>query len=202
MLVPSTANMRGLRGGTATSQPHEFDQLLSLTRITSNRLFRCLILVSCLAWVLFLPASVYALDSSKRVTQYIHNSWRTQDGSLPAGMFSITQTSDGFLCFLSLPGDVYRFDGIRFLPWRLPSGAPINTVGKVYADHAGGLWVAADELVHVKDGVVTSHFQLEGIQGFQSISEDPDGSLWIGATRVGRAPLPCHRPRRQVFWKG
>jgi ligand-binding sensor domain-containing protein len=117
-------------------------------------------------------------------------------------MFSITQTSDGFLCFLSLPGDVYRFDGIRFLPWRLPSGAPINTVGKVYADHAGGLWVVADELVHVKDGVVTSHFQLEGIHGFQSISEDPDGSLWIGL-RTSDAPL-CHVTGQgvQCFGKG
>jgi signal transduction histidine kinase/ligand-binding sensor domain-containing protein len=103
-------------------------------------------------------------------------------------MFSITQTSDGFLWFLSLSGDVYRFDGVRFVPWRFPAGVLNSPVGKVFADHAGGLWVVAEELVHVKDGVVTSQFALEGLHGFQSISQDPDGSLWIGL-RGSDAPL-------------
>ena len=53
---------------------------------------------SCLAGVL-LAAPAHALDPNKRLTQYLHTSWRIQDGSLPAGMFSITQTSDGFLWF-------------------------------------------------------------------------------------------------------
>ena len=56
------------------------------------------------------------------ITQYMHTSWRIQDGSLPSGMYSITQTSDGFLWFVSLPGDIYRFDGVRFVPWHLPAG--------------------------------------------------------------------------------
>jgi signal transduction histidine kinase/ligand-binding sensor domain-containing protein len=143
-----------------------------------------------LACILLLAGAVHALDPNKRVTQYIHAAWRTQDGSLPAGMFSITQTSDGFLWFLSLPGDVYRFDGVRFLPWRLPAGVSNRPIGVILADYAGGLWVVADELVHLKDGVVTSHFELKGLQAFQTISEDPDGSLWV-ALRASDAPL-CH----------
>jgi signal transduction histidine kinase/ligand-binding sensor domain-containing protein len=144
-----------------------------------------------LAWTLLaslLPgaAPVYALDPDKRLTQYVHTSWRIQDGALPAGMFSITQTSDGFLWFLSLPGDIYRFDGVQFVPSRVPAGP----AGKIFADHAGGLWVVAQEFVHLKNGVVTSHFELKGIHGFQSISEDPDGSLWVGR-RASDAPL-CH----------
>ena len=70
-----------------------------------------------LLYLSFGTAPVHALDPNKRVTQYIHTAWRTQDGSLPAGMYHIAQTSDGFLWFLSLPADIYRFDGIRFLPW-------------------------------------------------------------------------------------
>jgi len=141
-----------------------------------------------LTFILLLAGSVHALDPNKHLTQYMHTSWRTQDGSASAGMFSITQTSDGFLWFLSLPGDVYRFDGVRFLPWRLPAGVSNRPIGKILADHEGGLWVAAEELVHVKDGVVTSHFELKGLHGFQSISEDPDGSLWVGL-RSSNAPL-------------
>jgi signal transduction histidine kinase/ligand-binding sensor domain-containing protein len=140
--------------------------------------------------ILLLAGSVHALDRNKRLTQYIHTAWRTQDGSLPSGMFSITQTSDGFLWFLSLPGDVYRFDGARFLPWHLPGGVSNRPIGKILADHTGGLWIVAEELVHIKDGVVTSHFELKGLHGFQSINEGPDGSLWVGL-RTSDAPL-CH----------
>jgi len=155
-------------------------------------------LASYLTCMLLLTGAVHALDPEKRVTQYQHTSWRIQDGSAPDGMFSITQTSDGFLWFLSLPGEIYRFDGVRFLPWRLPPSPSFNTIGKVFADHTGGLWVVGDELVHLKDGVVISHFALENgsFQVFQSISEDPDGSLWI-MRRHSDAPL-CHVTDRGV----
>src|SRR5271165_5508198 len=96
---------------------------------------------SCLTCVLLLAGPAHALDPNKRLTQYMHTSWRIQDGSLPSGMYHIAQTSDGFLWFLSLPGDVYRFDGVRFLPWHLPVGTPMNRALNIFADHAGGLWL-------------------------------------------------------------
>jgi len=141
-------------------------------------------IVLALTIVLASNSTALALKPSLKVTQYTHQAWRIQDGSLPAGMFSITQTSDGFLWFLSLPGDIYRFDGYQFVPLQLPDGPG----GKVFADHAGGLWVAAKEFVHLKNGVVTSHFELKGIHGFQSVIQDSDGSLWVGL-RASDAPL-------------
>ena len=74
----------------------------------------------------------------------------------------------------------------------------------VYGDHAGGLWVLGErEIVHLKGGVVTSHFDVDGLQQFQQISEDPDGSLWVvrGGSRFRRAPLPYYRRSGQVFRK-
>ena len=55
------------------------------------------------------------------------------------------------------------------------------------------------EIVHLKGGVVTSHFDLDGLQQFQQISEDPDGSLWVvrGRNRRSDAPL-CHVTDRAV----
>jgi len=136
-------------------------------------------LSSCLTCVLLVASTVHALDPNKHLTQYIHTAWRTQDGSLPAGMYHIVQTSDGFLWFLSLPADIYRFDGIRFLPWPLPAGAPIDRSLNIFADHAGGLWVLGpSDIVRLKAGAVSSHFQLEGGM-FQSVTEAPDGSLWV-----------------------
>ena len=101
---------------------------------------------------------------------------------------------------------MYRFDGVRFLPWTLsPNGKSIDTIVNVYGDHAGGLWALGErEIVHLKGGVVTSHFNLDGLQQFQQISEDPDGSLWVVRGRIGwlrRAPLPYYGPSRQVFRK-
>ena len=128
------------------------------------------------------------------MTQYIHTSWRIQDGSLPAGMFSITQTSDGFLWFSALEQGVYRFDGVRFLPWVPPAKIGSIHIEDVFADHAGGLWAIGDhEIAHVKDGAVIAHFELEGIGGHAGVSLDPDGSLWItrASNRISDAPL-CH----------
>ncbi len=147
-------------------------------------------LASCVTCVLLLAGTVHALDPNKHVTQYIHTAWRTQDGSLPAGMYHIVQTSDGFLWFLSLPADIYRFDGVRFLPWRLPAGVPIDRSMNIFADHAGGLWVLGPrDIVRLKGTDVSSHFQLKGGM-FQSVSEAPDGSLWV-LGGDSDAPL-CH----------
>src|SRR5208283_1454869 len=125
----------------------------------------------CLTCVLLLAGAVHALDPNKRLTQYMHTSWRVQDGSLPAGMFSITQTSDGFLWFSALEQGVYRFDGIRFLPWVPPSKIGSFHIDEVFADDAGGLWAIADhEIAHVKDAGVIAYFDLEGIGGRAGIS--------------------------------
>src|SRR5208282_5764416 len=136
---------------------------------------------SCLVCVLLLAGPAYALDPNKRLTQYMHTSWRIQDGSAPAGMFTVAQTSDGFLWFSTYSPAIYRFDGVRFLPRHFPyKGGSSNKVFKVFGGHAGGLWaVGSREIAYIKDGAVASDVQLEGFSSFQNVSEDPDGSLWV-----------------------
>jgi signal transduction histidine kinase/ligand-binding sensor domain-containing protein len=149
------------------------------------------------AWLLSVwlwPVPLHALDPNKRLTQYMRTSWRTQNGSLPSGMVSVAQTSDGFLWFTSLSRSLYRFDGVAFVPWTLRiDGRTLDHIMSVYADHAGGLWVLAEhEIVHMKAGVVTSHFTLSAQMRTKYISEDPDGSLWVLQAGYDlHAPL-CH----------
>src|SRR5208282_3548000 len=159
-------------------------------RITTAAALACHL--SCVLW---LAGTVYALDPNKRLTQYMHTSWRIQDGSAPAGIEAIAQTLDGYLWFSSDSQGLYRFDGVRFLPWRLSSnGKTINTIVKVYGDHAGGLWaLGAREIVHLKGGVVTSQFNLDGLQQFQQIREDPDGSVWVVRGRAAGSDAPLCR---------
>ena len=130
----------------------------------------------------------------------MHTSWRTQDGSVPAGMFSVVQTSDGFLWLTSDSQGMYRFDGIRFVPWTLPvDGRTIDRIVSVHSDQAGGLWAVGEhEVFHVKGGMVVSHFALESQLRTGNISVDPDGSLWtVDAGFDVQAPL-CHVTDQEV----
>jgi signal transduction histidine kinase len=154
---------------------------------------------------LLLAGSVYALDPTKRITQYIHTSWRTRDGSAPNGAYGIAQTSDGFLWFTS--GDMMTFDGLRFTSWDGPpnggsitKGAGFGQIVQVFGDHAGGLWVSGlHGIVHLKGRVVTFQFDLEGIRTLQNFSEDNDGSIWVvrGNNSISDLPL-CHVTGRTV----
>ena len=152
-------------------------------------------LAACLTWALLFPGTVHALDPDKRLTQYLHTSWRIQDGSAPSGIYTVAQTSDGFLWFSTYSPTIYRFDGVRFLPRQFPyKGGPGNKVFKVFGARGGGLWtVGSREIAYIKDGAVASDFQLEGFSSFQNVSEDPDGSLWIvrAAANISDSAL-CH----------
>ncbi len=136
---------------------------------------------SCLTCVLLLAGTLHALDPNKRLTQYIHKSWRIEDGSAPAGMFSIAQTSDGFLWFAAQGQGLYRFDGAQFLPRSLSfDGKSVNPVVNVYGDRAGGLWaLGPNEILHLKGGTVVAHYALQGLWGPNNVIEGPDGWLWI-----------------------
>ncbi len=156
---------------------------------------------SCLTCLLLLAGTVHALDPNLRVTQYLHSSWRIQDGSAPAGMYSIAQTLDGFLWFSSESQGMYRFDGVRFFPWPLSiDGRTISNFVSVHGDRAGGLWAISNhEVIHLKGGVVVSHLALEGLQSLGTVSEDADGSLWLvrSSNGISDAPL-CHVTDRVV----
>ena len=136
---------------------------------------------SCLICLLLLPDTLHALDPNKRLTQYIHKSWRIEDGSAPAGMFSIAQTSDGFLWFAAQAQGLYRFDGVQFVPRSLSAdGKSVNPVVNVYGDRTSGLWVLGpDEIVHLKGGTVAAHYEARGLWGPNNVIEGRDGWLWI-----------------------
>jgi signal transduction histidine kinase/ligand-binding sensor domain-containing protein len=165
-----------------------------LLRFNWPRTILSAVLGSHLLYVLLGAVPAHALDPNKHLTQYIHTTWRTQDGSAPAGMLSIAQTSDGFLWYSAIAQGVYRFDGVRFLRRSPNTKMGSIDIGNLVADRTGGLWVIGDhEIAHVKDGAVITHLELDGIGGHAGTSLDADGSLWIvrASNRVADAPL-CH----------
>src|SRR5689334_4535699 len=91
-----------------------------------RRKFRAAIsAVICLALLFFLAGAADALDPNKRISQYVHTSWRVQDGS--NGGYAITQTTDGLLWFVT--GDMRNFDGVNFTSWDGPPNGGSITKG-------------------------------------------------------------------------
>jgi PAS domain S-box-containing protein len=118
-------------------------------------------------------SAAQALDPNKRLTQYAHTAWRIQDGFLPNTPFWISQSKEGYL-WVGNKRSVWRFDGIRFTPWSPPIAA--TRIRKLVSVRVGEFWIATQsELVHVRDNVVISHYDVPVITGMH---EDSDGSMW------------------------
>src|ERR1700689_709815 len=90
--------------------------------------------------------SCWALDSSRRLTQYVHRIWTTQQGLPPGTIYDIWQTRDGFL-WLGTQTGLVRFDGVRFpaaetlypqLPEKLWIRAGLQ-------DSSGAFWVGTND---------------------------------------------------------
>ena len=130
----------------------------------------------CLLSLWLTLSAAHALDPNKRLTQYAHTAWRIQDGFLPNTPFWITQTKDGYLSVGGNSGAL-RFDGVRFTPWSVPiASTPILLRHPPVSMGVGEFWIATEsELVHVRDNVVISHYDVPTTRAFR---KDSDGSVW------------------------
>src|SRR5262245_30318030 len=79
-------------------------------RLTCTILLRTAFLLLCLQ---FWTLTGMALDPQKKISQYTHDVWQTQDGLPQSNVQVISQTLDGYLWFGTDEGLV-RFDGVRF----------------------------------------------------------------------------------------
>src|SRR3982074_1919085 len=91
-----------------------------------------------------LTTSAFALDPRKAMSQYVHNSWSTNEGLPQDSVNAVVQTSDGYLWIATQEG-LARFDGVRFAVFDSSNtrGALGNFVYSLYADRDGSLWIGA-----------------------------------------------------------
>ncbi len=87
------------------------------SRILDRRPFRLvpILLIAAFSWQWAMAQA--AAPQSQRV---IHESWTFKHGA-PEGVSALAQTADGFL-WLGAPAGLFRFDGVRFEPFRSPFG--------------------------------------------------------------------------------
>ncbi len=155
-----------------------------------------------------LSASVaFALDPAKHLTQYVHDSWTTNEGLPQDSINQIVQTPDGYLWVATQEG-IARFDGTRFTVFdsRTTSGIVRGFVSTLFVDRAGTLWAGASGGLLRYDGLgtFTKVNVSPGISGSaEYLSEDDSGTLWIGFGEGreggGKGLLRLQNGRGRVF---
>jgi ligand-binding sensor domain-containing protein len=131
----------------------------------------------------------FALNPSLDINQYAHTAWTVREGFFKGGIYSIAQTTDGYL-WLGTQFGLLRFDGVRSVPWQPPAGEqlPSSIIRRLLAARDGRLWIGTDKgLANWKDGKLTHYPELAG-QSVFTLVEDREGTVWAGgtATPIGR----------------
>src|SRR5437867_275958 len=93
------------------------------------------------SYLLFLCVPLYGIDRDRRLDQLYHTSWTSIEGA-PGEINALAQTTDGYL-WLGTATGLFRFDGIRFQPYKPQSGQAFlqRGVRSLFAVPDGGLWV-------------------------------------------------------------
>ena len=138
---------------------------------------------------LFFSAALllFPLDPHKKLAQYIHKKWSTDDG-LPNNYISaVLQTSDGYLWVGTFEG-VARFDGVTFKVFNKYNHSEIkdNRITVLFESSDQTLWVGTrGGLTTIKNGELKSWVKGTKNNGLlhdvvQTVQEDWQGNVWIG----------------------
>ena len=130
--------------------------------------------------VLFGSSPALALDPALDVSQYGHTAWTNRDGFSIGAIFAMAQTPDGYL-WLGSEFGLFRFDGIRAMPWQPPDGKQLPD--KPYAllvTRDGTLWIGTFAgLVSWSNGKLTQYPEI-GRVFITSLFQDHEGTVWAG----------------------
>jgi len=143
-----------------------------------------------------------SLDPDRPISQYIHQSWQTQDGLPQASVVAIAQTPNGYL-WLGTEEGLARYDGVRFSLFdKHTAGLQDDLLQALFVDHEGTLWLGtrSSGLHYLKNGKFGSAFSSSsGLSGkaITALYEDRAGTLWIGTD--GGGLVRRSRGKVQIF---
>ena len=134
-----------------------------------------------------------ALNSSKSITQYVHQMWQTEDGLPHDSITAIVQTRDGYI-WLGTGGGLALFDGVHFTVFDKRNTPEIknNEITALFEDSQGNLWIGTGGggLIQLKDKKFKTFTVQDGLvhDYVNSLYGSSDGCLWIG-TEAGLSSL-------------
>ena len=134
-----------------------------------------------MAWTLLAPhSSALALNPSLEVSQYSHKSWTARDGFSLGAIFAMAQTPDGYL-WLGSEFGLFRFDGVRFIPWQPPAGQQLpDKPYSLLVTRDGTLWIGTYAGLVSWNGAELTRYPEVGELFVTSLLEDREGTVWVG----------------------
>lgn len=150
--------------------------------------------------ILLLCIPLYGIDRDRAIDQLYHTGWTYLEGA-PGQVHALAQTADGYL-WLGTATGLFRFDGIRFRPYKPQSGQtfPQRNVVSLFAEPDGGLWVGYwyGGVSFIKNGTVTNYGTPDGLpsRSVLAFARDRQGVIWIAAGKDGLARLEGSRWRK------
>src|SRR5690349_23771224 len=107
----------------------------SQIRVLAGKLLVAMLLMSA-------SSRLHALDPAKKIAQYVHDAWRSQEGLPQNSGEAIVQTRDGYLWFGTQEG-LARFNGQSFTVFNRSNTEAIRSswVQALLEDRDGTLWI-------------------------------------------------------------
>jgi ligand-binding sensor domain-containing protein/signal transduction histidine kinase len=157
-------------------------------------LFRCAI--AGLASLCF-AVTASAVDPTRTVSQYLHDSWGTERGWPGGSITAIAQTSDGYL-WIGTDKGLVRFDGLNFQLFERAHPDPIlfGPIRTLLVDAGDNLWILLQntQLLRYHNG----DFELirgEAENGTTAIARGTSGAVLLSSLALGTLTYSDNRFR-------
>ena len=121
----------------------------------------------------------------KTINEYVHNSWRTEDGLPQNSVQAILHTRDGYL-WLGTQEGLARFNGINFTVFNKEHTPSFrhNDVRTLFEDNQGTLWIGTfgGGLLEYRNGQFRAYTRADRLSSetVSAITQDKSGTLWVG----------------------
>ena len=111
------------------------------------------------------------------------SSWTTENGLPENTVLGIASGADGYLWVGTWNG-LARFDGVRFVPFRLREGLHTLLTHRLLKDRQERLWIGTLDgglLVRHPDGRFHTYTRGDGLPGesVRALTEDSEGRIWV-----------------------
>jgi PAS domain S-box-containing protein len=131
--------------------------------------------------------SASAVDPTRSMSQYVHDSWGIQRGWPGGSITAIAQTSDGYL-WIGTDKGLVRFDGLSFRQFGRAQPDPIliGPVRSLLVDASDNLWILLQntQVFHYRDG----NFELirgQAENGTTAIAPGTSGAVLFSSLPLG-----------------
>ncbi|MFC5741314.1 sensor histidine kinase [Dyella tabacisoli] len=129
---------------------------------------------------------VFAAEANRDSGLFHHSTWTLKDGA-PADIWAMIQGKDGYL-WLGTGSGLYRFDGVKFERFELPSGErlPSNNITALTQLPNGDLWIGffSGGACVIKGDRMTNYALQDGFPEAMvfAFAQDRDGTLWAATS--------------------